>query len=100
MKTQGRLQYKKGVKKGYDLSLSAFNGTRYKCGEKSHKENESSNKNLLSKEKGCSRMFLGKCKNCGKIGNKSADNWEITKNKYKSTYGYKTTGKKELLSKK
>ena len=100
MKTQWRLQYKKSVKKRSDLSLSAFNGTRYKCGENSHKENESSNKMLPAKEKGFSRFFLGKCKNCGKIGHKSADNWEITKNKDKINSGYKNAGEKGLLSKK
>ena len=100
MKTQWRLQYKKSVKKGSDFSLSAFNGTPYKCGENINKENKSSNKILLAKEKGCSRMFLGKCKNCGKIGHKSADNLEITKNKDKITSGYKTAGEKGILSKK
>ena len=40
MKNQCKFSSKNIVKKGSELSLSSFNGTRYKCGEYFHKENE------------------------------------------------------------
>ena len=60
--------------KGKELTLSAFNGKCFNCGEMGHR----ANKCPQGKKK-----FAGTCHNCGEQGHKSSDCWEKEENKSK-----------------
>ncbi len=60
--------------KGKELTLSAFNGKCFNCGEMGHRANKCPH----GKKK-----FAGTCHNCGEQGHKSRDCWEKEENKSK-----------------
>ena len=63
----------------YEVGLSAFKGTCYKCQKFGHKVSDCKMK----------IKFKGNCNNCGKQGHKAVDCWEKEENKDKCPKGFK-----------
>jgi hypothetical protein len=84
---------------GGEVSLSAFQGTCFRCKKKGHradncpKKNKGGAPNGNNNQKGKNK-FGGKCFNCGKEGHRSVDCWEKDENKNKRPKGYKTQSEK------
>ena len=65
---------------GKELSLTAFGGICYKCGEKGHKAFKCPKAD--KKDNKGKKRFNGKCHLCGKEGHKKAQCWELESNKH------------------
>jgi hypothetical protein len=78
---------------GGDMVLSAFGGTCYNCQEKGHISNQCPKKdgpnngyrNISGNTRG---KFKEECNNCGKIGHKKSDCWQLEENKNKRPKDY------------
>jgi hypothetical protein len=79
---------------GGEMVLSAFGCTCYNCQEKGHRANQCPKKdgpnighhNASGNTRG---KFKGECNNCGKIGHKKSDCWQLEENKNKRPKDYR-----------
>jgi hypothetical protein len=82
----GESQKKHTGNDGGEMVLSAFGGTCYNCQEKGHRANQCPKKdgpnNGYRNTSGNTRgKFKGERNNCGKIGHKKSDCWQLEENK-------------------
>jgi hypothetical protein len=76
------------------MVLSAFGGTCYNCQEKGHKANQFPNKDgpnngYRNASGNIQGKFKVECNNCGKIGHKKSDCWQLVENKNKRPKDYR-----------
>jgi hypothetical protein len=79
---------------GGEMVVSAFGGTCYNFQEKGHRANQCPKKygpnNGYRNTSGNTRgKFKGECNNCGKIGHKKSDCWQLEENKKKRPKDYR-----------
>ena len=104
MDTEYRIRYgvkgtEREKKKRGELSLSAFNGIYYNCQLEGHlaRDCPKSIKDQRFGDKGGGK-FKGTCNNCGKLGHKKTDCWQLEENKNKRPSGYKKKSEKGLAT--
>jgi hypothetical protein len=74
-----------------ELLLTAFLGSRYKCGKQGHRGNQCQNKTA-------SQRFNGKYGSCGKLGHQCKYCWLIEENKVKRPEGWKKGSEKDVVT--